>query len=227
MSQTFTKVSFSLVVTPQEAALMDEIGATVLDIAALDAEGQTSTYQQMSEAFRTRFVAGEDGPFAAYLSLFTDPEFVELGISIETQALPDGQAQIYLRGHDVDVESLAAVLRAVCPSALPCGFTYAFGSDNLTNGDFGGGYALLGHAGVKIVDTTEALAAALLEDNEIQRSLVLASSHEEHGIVFWNETDGFGPLEMATAFSPAEANDLKEPCISRPVKWVNLPARRP
>lgn len=227
MAKTFTKVSFALEVAADEAALMDEIATITLDIPSLDAEGQAAAYREMSEAFRARFAAGKDGPFETYLALYTDPEFVELGISIETQAMPDGKAQIYLRGNDVDVESLACVIRAVCPSALPCGFTYAFGSDNLTNGDFGGGYALIGKAGLKVIDTTEALAAALLKDDEVQGSLVLALPDRVHGIVFWNETDGYGTLDMATPFSPDEAAQLKGALTHKLAQWVSLPRRRP
>lgn len=52
---------------------------------------------------------------------------------------------------------------------------------------------------------------------------VLATRDRNHGLSFWNNAFGFGPLFNATVFSEAEAAAFDMPIAEEP-EWLALPA---
>lgn len=53
---------------------------------------------------------------------------------------------------------------------------------------------------------------------------VLATRSAAHGLSFWSNDYGFGPLFNATVFSEAEAANLDVPIADDEPEWLALPA---
>jgi hypothetical protein len=53
---------------------------------------------------------------------------------------------------------------------------------------------------------------------------VIAISSRAHGLSFWRNTGGFGPLFAATVFSEIEAVDYDLPIADDEPEWLALPA---
>lgn len=53
---------------------------------------------------------------------------------------------------------------------------------------------------------------------------VLATRDGTHGLSFWNEAYGFGPLFNATMFTEAEAAAFDVPIADGEPEWLALPA---
>lgn len=56
---------------------------------------------------------------------------------------------------------------------------------------------------------------------------VLATRDRQHGLSFWNNSYGFGPLFNATVFSEAEAATFDVPIADDEPEWLALPAPLP
>ncbi len=66
-------------------------------------------------------------------------------------------------------------------------------------------------------DTADAAA-------EGEFGFVLATRDPAHGLSFWNNDYGFGPLFNATVFSEAEAAEFSVPIADDEPEWLALPA---
>ena len=53
---------------------------------------------------------------------------------------------------------------------------------------------------------------------------VLATRDHAHGLSFWNNDYGFGPLFNATVFSEAEAGEFNLPIADDESEWLAMPA---
>lgn len=53
---------------------------------------------------------------------------------------------------------------------------------------------------------------------------VLATRDQVHGLSFWNNEYGFGPLFNATVFAEAEATAFDKPIADYEPEWLALPA---
>jgi hypothetical protein len=136
----------------------------------------------------------------------------------------DGGAQLAIFGDNVDVESLARIIHAICKTAQPCGFAYAYGCTKLRENEFGGGYVVIGPEGPEFHDTDSDLRRALSEmQSEDARPLVIATRNRDHGLEFWNNQTGFGRLANATVFTPAEAASHDLPIADDEPEWLTLP----
>lgn len=53
---------------------------------------------------------------------------------------------------------------------------------------------------------------------------VLATRDRAHGLSFWSNEHGFGPLFNATVFSEGEAGTLEVPIADDEPEWLAMPA---
>jgi hypothetical protein len=222
MADHYLRASFTIPVTSEEAELMREIRSTYLD--GLDTAELVDLYNGRSEAFRRAFPGTAEDPFAGYRSLFTDPDEARPSFSMTETAACDAGTQLAIFGDNVDVESLAQIIHAVCKTAQPCGFAYAYGCTKLRENEFGGGYVVIGPDGPEFHDTDSDLRRALSElQSEDARPLVITARSRDHGLDFWNNETGFGRLADATVFTPAEAANYDLPIADDEPEWLTLP----
>ena len=121
-------------------------------------------------------------------------------------------------------ETLANIVQATCPSALPTGFCYAYGCSKLRPDEFGGGFVLITDDAVVFRGTQEGLHSALKQlEDEDARSLVLATRDPKHGLSFWNKETGFGRLADATVFTPSEAEKAAPVIAADEPEWTTMP----
>ena len=71
-----------------------------------------------------------------------------------------------------------------------------------------------------MTDTSDTAAAAA--DGTF--GFVLATRDRTHGLSFWSNEYGFGPLFNATVFTEAEASDFDVPIADNEPEWLALPA---
>ena len=48
--------------------------------------------------------------------------------------------------------------------------------------------------------------------------------HEDEGLLFWNENDGFGSLEAARVYTEEQARDVDLPIADNQPEWLALPS---
>lgn len=156
MANYYLQTVFSVPVTAEEAALLEESFAVSVHVSNVLAElpdgredAVNTYYGSLSEAFRTTFPEKQDdgghfAPFATFLELWSDPclPVFEADLSIRTDS--EGKHPFALvSGHEVDVHALASLIQKVCKSALPFGFQWADVADKNVPGAFGGGYYVI------------------------------------------------------------------------------------
>jgi hypothetical protein len=221
MSDYYTQTCFVIHVSEDEAALINEIDPLLRALSdgfetAVEAE---AAYAATSARFQAVFPKGADGdPFFALTSLFDDPIWPSVGCDLETQPIPDrpGHFQLCVTGDDVQPYDLAALVQRVCPSALPFRFGWAHTCSRHRVDAFGGGYMEVGADRIlRLVDPHGTIDP---------RRLVLTARDAEHGLLFWNNATGFGPLIGATIFSEVEAAKASLPVGVDRAEWLELPA---
>ncbi|MBO9375527.1 hypothetical protein GG804_01990 [Sphingomonas histidinilytica] len=172
MGSTHLETAFTIGVTPDEAALLEECLATAGQIytgfAAIpldEMDAARACYAERSEAFKATFPwrDDEENPFASFLALWSDPDFPDFGahISIADDAGGKGKVAI-IQGHEADVSALASLIQKVCKSALPFGFEWTIVSDKSGRDGFGGGYFVITEAGI-FGDSTRAIVERTLQ----------------------------------------------------------------
>ena len=143
MADFLTQLCFTLVCTDEEAERL---------IAAFAVTGEEAAPPPaVAAAFPS---TDPDDPFAGVAALY-DGDVFNIGATI--QRLHDG---VFISAEgDPEVIAIAEFIRALAPSALPTGFTWADTSYYAQLGGHGGGYAVITHAGCEFHS-----AAALLEE---------------------------------------------------------------
>lgn len=231
MANSYTKAAFGLTVTAAEAALLAGAieAAALLDDGDDDPAARAASFATLGADFATAFPPTDDDPFAGFLTLFDDADYPYLGCDIDIgEADAVGRVEVYFSGEQFDVGVAAELVFRVCRSALPFGFEYAFDCDKLRAGEFGGGYVLITAEHVHFNGTATLLDRALARahgDTTID-GFVLTTRHSEHGLSFWNNDAGFGPLARATVFTEREADDYDVPIADDQPEWLALPAPR-
>ena len=191
MADYYTNATFVVTATIAEANLLKEVRDLALH--ELSADEHAERYAKTTEAFKNAFPASEQSPFAALERHFSDSDYPVAGFSLEIEELDDGMAAIMIHGDSIEVETLANLLQTVCPSPLPCGFTYSYGSTKPRPDECGGGFVAIRKDRIDFFENGDTLkqvnAQATCEDH---RNLVLTIRHAEHGLSFWNNDTGFG-----------------------------------
>lgn len=151
MSNSYLETAFNLPVTPDEAAMLEECFATAAEISAEfvsipeadELDAAKTYYASRSSAFKAIFPvqAEEEDPFAAFLSLWSDPDFPSFDAELTIHDDRDGKGQVaFIHGQEADVSALASLIQKVCKSAMPFGFEWAVVTDRVIPDGFGGGY---------------------------------------------------------------------------------------
>jgi hypothetical protein len=115
-------------------------------------------------AFPPLAEAGDD-PLSGFKDLFEDQDYFELGCTIEAEPRADGITDLWIAGHQIQVETVARIVQRSCPSALPFAFEWACYSDRLRRDEFGGGYALVAADKFQLVTTSDLIGRALADLN--------------------------------------------------------------
>lgn len=231
MANSYTKAAFGVAVTPAEAGVLAKARAAAEFLAGGEDEpgAREARFAALGADFAAVFPAGAEDPFEGFLALFDDPDYPSLGCDIDIgEADAAGQVPVYLAGDQFDVGVAAELLFRVCRSALPFGFEYALDCDRLRAGEFGGGYVLVTEERVHFNATNAMLDQALARahGDETVDGFVLATRDREHGLSFWNQALGFGPLFQATIFTEREAAEFDLPIADDQPEWLAMPAPR-
>ncbi|GLT01022.1 hypothetical protein GCM10007897_24130 [Sphingobium jiangsuense] len=245
MADTYITTSFEIRISAEEAELLtecftaaDEIASDFPHVELSELAAAKACYEARSAAFKAAFppVEGEEDPFAGFLTLWTDPEFSTFDAVLSIGDDPKGDGKLArIHGANADIWAIAGVIEKVCLTALPFGFTWAVTCSRMIPGSFSGGYFLITAEGIQGGSTGELMNEALValrsggiaargarkQGAEDQQQFVLAVPDEEDGLVFWNNADGFGSLETATAFTEAER--LTHDSLISSSKWLALP----
>lgn len=144
MANNFLEASFQIRVAVAEATLLAECFETTdmisSDFPGIDDEGLDAAricYEARSDAFRSAFPQqnNEEDPFAAFLRLWSDPDFPSFDADLSIGDTDDEAARMaFVSGYQVDVEALARLIQTVCKPALPFGFEWAARCDRLRPG---------------------------------------------------------------------------------------------
>ena len=230
MSNSFTKAAFALLMSREDAALLREAEKAVdlLDTNGEDAD-LAAAYETLDERFRTLFPPKGDSRFEGFLELFDDRNFpyLDAHIDIEDAEIAD-HVRVTFSGDQFGIDQVANLIFRACKSALPCGFSWSYDCDRLRVGEFGGGCVIITAAGIQWHSTQSILEHAFKRieagPHEGVDGFVLATRDREHGLSFWNNTDGFGSLATATVFSEADAATLDKPIANDEPEWLAVPA---
>lgn len=230
MSNSYTKAAFTLVVTAAEADLLRRVVAAIEIISdtSIDLDGLETHYATVGADFALLFTRSELSPFDGLLDLFPDPNYPMLDFDIDI-GKPNGKGQVvvFFSGEQFGIETAANLIQRCARSALPFGFEWAADHDRLRPGEFGGGYVAITEMDVEYASTGRMLERALDRTrDEGADGFVLAGRQTDHGLGFWNDTDGFGRLARARVFSEAEAASADVPIATERAEWLAMPAPR-
>lgn len=228
MANHFTKASFTLAVTPAEAAILRLIDDAIeaLDDAALETDARAARFAALGHAFAVCFPPTEADPFSGFLEIFSDPGYPRLGFTLQIDPPGTGETVgVWIHGEQVDIEAAAVLIQATARSALPFGFEYALDCDRMRPGEFGGGFVVIRADDIEFGGSARGLAQALTHrPGEAEHGLVIGTRDAEEGLLFWNSETGFGSLETATVFSEAEASNTDLAIANDQPEWLALPA---
>ena len=223
MADHYTKPSFVIEVNARDLAFLSEL--VKLDLSNIGEDRLRQEFEQRSARFKNAFTGSDEDPFEAYRALFSDPDHPVPAFDIERCGTAEsGNERIIIYGDQIDPETLANIVQATCPSALPTGFCYAYGCSRLRPGEFGGGFVIITEDRITFRGTQEGLASALEQlENEDARSLVLTKRDPKHGLSFWNEASGFGRLADATVYTPRQAEMTDTVVADHEPEWTTMP----
>jgi len=223
MADHYTKASFIIDASPSDIAFLREISQ--LDIDDIAEDELRDHYESCSARFKNAFPGSDADPFEAYRNLYSDPDFARPCFDIHYEGkLDNGLERVVVYGDQIEPETLANMIQASCPSALPTGFCYAYGCSKLRPDEFGGGFVVITENDIIFQGTQEGLRTALAQiDDEDERQLVITTRHPEHGMSFWNNDEGFGRLTDATVFSQREALNYDLPIAADQPEWTTMP----
>lgn len=223
MAEHYTKASFVIEVNARDLAFLTEL--VELDLPNIAEDRLRQEFEQRSARFKNAFTGSDEDPFEAYRALFSDPDHPVPAFDIEPCGrMESGKERVILYGDQIDPETLANIVQATCPSALPTGFCYAYGCSKLRPDEFGGGFVIITEGSIIFRGTQEGLASALEQlENEDARSLVLTKRDPQHGLSFWNEASGFGRLADATVYTPRQAEMADTVVADDEPEWTTMP----
>lgn len=227
MSNSYTKVAFTLVVTVAEADLIRRVVDAVAMIGdpAVSLDALEAHYATIGDAFATRFPRTEFSPFDGLLDLFPDLNYPQLDFDVAIGD-PDAEGQVimFLSGEQFGIEAAASLIQRCARSALPFGFEWSSDQDRLRPGEFGGGYVVITDTAIDFASTGQMLDRALgrIRD-EGADGFVLATRHAGHGLSFWNDINGFDRLARARVFSEAEAAAFDISTATSQAEWLAMP----
>jgi hypothetical protein len=164
MSNSYVATAFVVTTTMTEAHL------TRLCFAASDllgdgndagAEASAILHDPLFAATFPPLATQRDDPWSGFKNVFEDEDYFGLGCSIEVEARENGSVDLWVAGHQVQVETVARILQRSCPRALPLAFEWACYSDRLRRDEFGSGYAIVTAGHIQLMTTADLIGRAL------------------------------------------------------------------
>lgn len=222
MSNVYTKTSFAFVLQAAEASLLREalVLAAALDGSPSDEE-MVQAWDITSQTFKDRFPPrSPDEPLSGFLAIFSDPDFPSFDAMIIVPPDDGGEGyEIAITSDQFDPETIANLLVAIVETNATITATWAETADRKRPDHFsGGGFRIEG-------GRIHWLVAASVRQPECFAPLfVLTTRDDEAGLLFWNETDGFGDLASATTFSEEEAKNQPAIIANDEPEWLRLPS---
>lgn len=215
MTDYQTETAFSIIVTPEEAALVAEAVALA---DALQAAKPGDDLPSLSPAFAGLFPPcpeGEGDTHSGFRQLFRDGDYPDFGCDILLGETGEGH-KVSFAGSQVDTGAVAGLIRRCCESALPVRFGWAATCSKYRDDGFGGG----------TIEITKLDIRDIIDPNLDDPLLVLTTSGADGETLYWNEDAGFGPLEAATVYTDNEAGRVTVIADDAP-EWELLPCRVP
>ena len=213
MTDYQTETAFTIAVTAAEAAMLSE-AADLAD--ALMAAKPEDAPPVLSDGFAALFPPRPEGDAASgFRALFCDGDCPDFGCDIQVDA--DGEAaNVTFAGSQVDTEAIAELIRRCCASALPVRFGWAATCSKYRNDAFGGG----------TIEITRFDIRDVINSHLDDPLLVLTTGGADGETLYWNEENGFGPLESATVYTDRESEHVTVIADDAP-EWEALPRRVP
>ncbi|MDT0576394.1 hypothetical protein RM533_09360 [Croceicoccus sp. F390] len=223
MADHYTKASFVIEAHVKDIEFLNEI--VDLQLSQVPETEWRQQFEKRSARFKNAFPGSDEDPFEAYRALFSDGNYPIADFDIHHMGpTKTDHERIIISGDQIDPETIAKIMQAACPSALPTGFCYAYGCSKLRPDEFGGGFVLITADAIVFRGTQEGLSEALAQiENEDARPLVLATRDLEHGLSFWNDHSGFGRLADATVYTPRQAEKTDPPIAGDEPEWITMP----
>lgn len=227
MSTYYTKASFALTITANEAALVrlalraGDVLRHTRDKAAIAAE-----LAQLGPDFAAVFPGTEDDPAAGFLDIFDDRDHPILLCSVQFGDEHDGQVTAVFSGNQFTIDAVAGLIQRTCGSALPFGFEYALDNSRLEVGEIGGGYAVITADGIEYRGTSMMLAdelQRLRDPGAAGQHYVLARPSAGQLDLFWNGRGDYGPLADALPYTEQDARRFYQPRDHDDPQWLTLP----
>ncbi len=227
MSNSHVSAAFVITVTKVEAknAQLAFAGAAMLDNR--DDFDDAAIADELGSDFIALFPPTTEGPagvLGGFIDAFEDADYFGLGCTIEAIAQESDTVDLWIAGHQIQVETVTRLLQRCCSSALPFGFEWACYSDRLRGDEFGGGHAIVSQRGIALVTTTDLMRRALARESDEGADGFVLELATIRQLSYLNHAQGFGRLYEARVFSDHEAAafDLT-PHRGQDVAWRAMP----
>lgn len=175
-------------------------------------------WAQVAASFRALFPPIDDNPVSGFLAIFNDPDFPTFGTQFVFGDHNPASISVVGQADQFEPEAVAALFQRILTRSRPLIVTWGYDSDRYQPDAFGGGGFRIDADGTHWIETSH------LNDNaRFAPKLVLAMRDDEEGLLFWNNTDGFGSLETADVFTEEQAGQMDIPIAHDQPKWIALP----
>lgn len=225
MSNSHVSAAFVITVTKPEAknAQLAFAGAAMLE----DRDGfdDAAIADELGSDFLTLFPpAPNDAALKGFIGIFEDADYFGLGCTIEAVAQDSESVDLWIAGHQIQVETVTRILQRCCPSALPFAFEWACYSDKLRGDEFGGGHAIITQNRIELVTTTDLMRRAIAREADEGADGFVLELATIRQLSYLNEAGTFGRLYEARVFDEREAAafDLG-PHRGQDVAWRAMP----
>lgn len=215
MTDYQTETAFSIIVTPEEAALVAEAAALADALAAAKPGDDQPPLSPAFVALFPPWPQGEGDAYSGFRQLFRDGDYPDFGCDIQVGETGEVH-KVSFAGSQIDTDAVAELIRRCCASALPVRFGWAATCSKYRDDGFGGG----------TIEITKLDIRDIIDPNLDDPLLVLTTSGADGETLYWNEETGFGPLEAATVYTDKEAGRVTVIADDAP-EWEALPRRVP
>ena len=145
MSNSHVSAAFVITVTKAEAknAQLAFAGAAMLENR--DGFDDAAIADELDSDFLALFpptAEGTAGVLGGFIDTFEDADYFSLGWTIEAIAQTSDSVDLWIAGHQIQVETVTRLLQRCCPSALPFAFEWACYSDRLRGDEGADGFVL-------------------------------------------------------------------------------------
>lgn len=164
MADNFTMASFAFACTQNEAELLKTAFEVVADLHEMS---ETAEFDPCLAAL---FPPIDDDPFGGLRSIFSDPDYPNLGAAIDVTIREEGTSAVCIYGTEAfQPDPVAILIQRCCPASLataPVAFEWAETCSKPRIDEFGGGYCVIFSDDIEIRGTR-----SLVDEAVSRRSL--------------------------------------------------------